>query len=134
MLVYIVYNSIQYSIDAETSDVISGIKNKIITLAIAGVTNKDNIELQFNGNVLLDNETLTYYNIQKNDTIDMTYVLPPAPAPAPVPAPVLFSSSTSWPSRNNYLIPLGILVPVSLLVWVLLNKKLQSSVYKMSTP
>jgi hypothetical protein len=129
-----VYNSIQYSIDAETSDVISGIKNKIITLAIAGVTNKDNIELQFNGNVLLDNETLTYYNIQKNDTIDMTYVLPPAPAPAPVPAPVLFSSSTSWPSRNNYLIPLGILVPVSLLVWVLLNKKLQSSVYKMSTP
>jgi len=132
--IYIVFESTQYTLDVESSDLVQGIKDKIEDLNIAGVTSVAGILLTFNGVQLLNDKELTFYNIQKNDTIDMTYVLPPAPAPAPAPAPVLSSSTTSWPSRNNYLLPLGILVPVSVLVWVILNKKLQSSVYKMSTP
>jgi hypothetical protein len=119
MLVYILYNAIQYPIDVETSDVISGIKSKIITLSIAGVTDRDGIELQFNGGVLLDNETLSYYNIQKNDSIDMTYTPAPAPVPvpAPVPAPVPIQQ---WSSSYNVLIPALILTPCLVLVLVLL--------------
>lgn len=120
MLIYILYSGVSYPIDVETSDIISGFKLKIMTLGISGVTDSANIELTFNGVVLHDNETASYYNIQKNSTIDMTYTPPVSPPLPPPPVPV---AKPTWSTSTNVLIPVLVLTPCLAFVLVIVFSK-----------
>lgn len=72
MEIYIHYNSTTLSLRHDSSDTVLALKQQIAFETDFKDTSK--INLMFNNIVLEDNQTLSYYNIQKFNTIELTYL------------------------------------------------------------
>ena len=63
----------EWSLDVESSDTIEGVKSKLSDAELPVVYNVAKIHLFFGGTELQNNDTLSSYNIQKNDHLTSTY-------------------------------------------------------------
>jgi hypothetical protein len=61
------------SLDVESSDTIEGVKSKLSDAELPAVYDVAKIHLFFDGAELQNNDTLSSYNIQKNDHLTSTY-------------------------------------------------------------